>query len=184
MPINRMISLAKAGYLTVSGLMAALGIAAITAPESAAVLLCRLAGGLLFLFGLVKLLGYCSRDLYRLAFQHDLAFGILLPILGAVLLLGSDRRLQLAFLLLGVLILTDALLKVQIALDSRSFGIERWHWILLPAAAAGGLGFVLVARLAFGRPVSGGLLGAALLAEAALNSTTILVAVKVIRRGQ
>ena len=41
---------------------------------------------IMVLFGIVKILGYCSKDLYRLAFQHDPELGTLLVILGAVMI--------------------------------------------------------------------------------------------------
>ena len=45
-----------------------------------------LVGCMMIGFGAVKLMGYFSRDLYRLAFQFDLAYGILLIVLGLIVL--------------------------------------------------------------------------------------------------
>ena len=55
-------------------------------PHMALGAICKMCGIFLIIFGLVKLTGYFSRDLYRLAFQYDLAFGILLIALGIVTL--------------------------------------------------------------------------------------------------
>ena len=37
---------------------------------------------MLIVYGLIKILGYFSRDIYCLAFQFDLAFGVLLAAVG------------------------------------------------------------------------------------------------------
>ena len=60
-----------------------------------------------------KIIGYCSEDLYNLAFQHDLACGVFLIVVG-VITLGCNLRIQ-SYLTpaLGLLILLDAVLKLQ-----------------------------------------------------------------------
>ena len=123
MNLNKWIRAAKTGYLAISVVLIILGIALIAVPNFSAALLCRLAGVIMILFGLIKIVGYFSRDLYRLAFQFDLALGILLIALGAVLILRTDLMLNLICILLGVCILADALGKVQTSLDAKAFGI-------------------------------------------------------------
>ena len=90
----------------------------------------------------------------------------------------------LVILLLGIVVLADAYTKIQIALDSREFGIQHWHWILATALVTGVIGFLLVFRSSVGRPVTVRMMGIALIAEAVQNCTTILIAVKIIRRNQ
>ena len=82
MQLNNRIKAAKIGYIMISILLCVLGIVLIAVPDFSLTLLCRLGGGIMVLFGLIKIVGYCSKDLYRLAFQFDLAFGILLVALG------------------------------------------------------------------------------------------------------
>ena len=77
------------------------------------------------LFGGVKILGYCSRDLYRLAFQHDLALGTLLVILGAVMIFPTAPVISVLCTMFGILLLADALLKMQVAIDSKILGIKK-----------------------------------------------------------
>ena len=57
------------------------------------------------LFGLVKIVGYCSKDLYRLAFQFDLAFGILLVALGVILIIRTDAMVNLICIVMGICVL-------------------------------------------------------------------------------
>ena len=73
---------AKSGYIVMSLVFCAAGTACIANPGLSATVIGRVLGAAMILFGAVKLVGYCSRDLYRLAFQYDLGFGLLLIALG------------------------------------------------------------------------------------------------------
>ncbi len=214
--------MAKAGYVLSCVLLCALGITLIAVPDFSISMLCRVGGILLILFGCVKIIGYISKDLYRLAFQFDLAFGILLISMGAILILRTGSMVhiicsllkdlyRLAFQfdlafgillismgaililrtgsmvhiicsLLGLYILADALLKVQISIDSRSFGIRQW-WIILAAAVITSIvGFLLIFRPYESARMAMILLGISLLSEGILNLVTVLTAVKIFRR--
>ena len=179
---NKYIQAAKSGYIIVSVLLCMLGAALIADPTFSVLLLCRLSGLLLVLFGAIRIVGYVSKDLYRLAFQYDLAFGILLIALGALMMLRTDKMANVLFSILGIYVLADALLKVQIAIDAKAFGIDSWWLILAAAVVAGVAGFLLVLRPSESAGAVMISLGAALLAEGALNFITMLAAVKIVRR--
>ena len=179
---NKYIQAAKSGYIIVSVLLCMLGAALIADPTFSVLLLCRLSGLLLVLFGAIRIVGYVSKDLYRLAFQYDLAFGILLIALGALMMLRTDKMANVLFSILGIYVLADALLKVQIAIDAKAFGLDSWWLILAAAVVAGVAGFLLVLRPSESAGAVMISLGAALLAEGALNFITILAAVKIVRR--
>ena len=179
---NKYIQAAKSGYIIVSVLLCMLGAALIADPAFSVLLLCRISGLLVALFGAIRIVGYVSKDLYRLAFQYDLAFGILLIALGALMMLRTDKMANVLFSILGIYVLADALLKVQIAIDAKAFGIDSWWLILAAAVVAGVAGFLLVLRPSESAGAVMISLGAALLAEGALNFITILAAVKIVRR--
>lgn len=175
---NKRLKAAKAGYTVLSLLLCLLGIFLMVKPDFSIVLLCRIMGGILLLFGAVKIIGYCSRDLYRLAFQYDLAFGILLMALGIILAIRTDMLIHLVCILMGVCVLADALLKIQTAVDARVFGI-RWWWLILTAAILAGIvGFILIFRPSKSTEMIMVLLGISLLAEGILNLITVLTAVQ------
>ena len=136
----------------------------------------------MILFGVVKIVGYCSKDLYRLAFQFDLASGILLIALGIILIIRTDSMMVIMCAIMGVYVLADALLKIQIAMDSRAFGLQKWWLILSAAILTGIVGFLLIFRPTESTQVIMILLGLTLLTEGVLNLITILTAVKIIRR--
>ena len=184
MPVNTLIALAKYGYLVISGLMAALGVTMVSHPEFSMETRCLWGGGILLAFGVVKLIGYCSKDLYRLAFQHDLASGLTMISFSIIIFFRSERAVHLVILLLGIVIMADAYAKVQIAFDSREFGIRKWVWIMLAAVVTGVIGFILVFRESVGGVIPVRLMGVTLIAEAILNCTTILIAVKIMKKSR
>ena len=181
MYLNNRIKAAKTGYIIISILLCVLGIVLIAVPDFSVTLLCVLGGGIMMLFGLVKVIGYCSKDLYRLAFQFDLAFGILFVVLGFILIIRTDAMVNLICIVMGICVLADALLKIQISIDSRAFGIKKWWLILAMAILTGVAGFLLIFRPSESIQTIMILFGIALITEGVLNLITILTAVKIIR---
>lgn len=181
MYLNNRIKAAKTGYIIISILLCVLGIVLIAVPDFSVTLLCVLGGGIMMLFGLVKIIGYCSKDLYRLAFQFDLAFGILFVVLGFILIIRTDAMVNLICIVMGICVLADALLKIQISIDSRAFGIEKWWLILAMAILTGVAGFLLIFRPSESIQIIMILFGIVLITEGVLNLITILIAVKIIR---
>lgn len=181
MYLNNRIKVAKTGYIIISILLCVLGIVLIAVPDFSVTLLCVLGGGIMMLFGLVKIIGYCSKDLYRLAFQFDLAFGILFVVLGFILIIRTDAMVNLICIVMGICVLADALLKIQISIDSRAFGIKKWWLILAMAILTGVAGFLLIFRPSESIQTIMILFGIALITEGVLNLITILTAVKIIR---
>ena len=181
MYLNNRIKAAKTGYIIISILLCVLGIVLIAVPDFSVTLLCVLGGGIMMLFGLVKIIGYCSKDLYRLAFQFDLAFGILFVVLGFILIIRTDAMVNLICIVMGICVLADALLKIQISIDSRAFGIKKWWLILAMAILTGVAGFLLIFRPSESIQTITILFGIALITEGVLNLITILTAVKIIR---
>ena len=171
---------AKTGYIVMSLVFCAAGVLFIVKPDLSASLIGWALGIAMILFGTVKLVGYFSRDLYRLAFQYDLGFGLLLIALGALVLARPVGVLDFLFTALGVAVLTDGLYKVQIAVDARRFGISTWWLTLALAAATGGVGLALVFRPWDSVRLLTILLGAALLAEGILNLCVAVSTVKIV----
>lgn len=181
MYLNNRIKAAKTGYIIISILLCVLGIVLIAVPDFSVTLLCVLGGGIMMLFGLVKIIGYCSKDLYRLAFQFDLAFGILFVVLGFILIIRTDAMVNLICIVMGICVLADALLKIQISIDSRAFGNKKWWLILAMAILTGVAGFLLIFRPSESIQIIMILFGIVLITEGVLNLITILITVKIIR---
>lgn len=151
-------------------------------PDISEPVLYRLCGIILIIFGIVKIRGYFSKDLFQLAFQFDLAMGCISIVLGVILIFRTDIRLNLVSVGMGIFMILDALLRVQTAIDARRFGIEKWYNMLLIAVIVAVSGILLMLMLFKSREGVIRLLGVNLLIDGILNLCTVQSTVKTIRR--
>lgn len=172
--------IAKIGYIAISALMSVLGVMLIIFPQLSIRTVGITCGILLIVFGMIKIVGYFSKDLFRLAFENDLAGGILMIALGSCLFLHTKDTLLFFCTVLGILILSDGLFKVQIAMDAKPFGIRKWWLILVAAVVTCVFGCVLIIRPSASLAVMTELLGISLILDGVLNISTVLTAVKII----
>ena len=139
----KIINVISAGLMFLAGLPFLLFFELETLPAA------RLILSIIFgLTSLSKLFGYFSNDLYRLAFQFDLAIGVFCGILAVLIAFLPESAGSLVPCLISIYVILDSLLKVQTALDARRFGMRAWLAILLSAlvlCVAGG--FALSAAL-------------------------------------
>lgn len=175
---------AKVGYIVMSALFCVLGAVLLIRPDVSVRWFGRLLGIGMLIFGAVKLVGYFSRDLFRLAFQYDLAFGLLLMALGTVTLCHPGDAMSFLCVMFGIPVLADGLFKIQIALDSRRFGIRTWWLVMVLAALTCVIGVLLVFRPWDGAQVLTMLTGISLLLDGILNLSVALCTVKIVRHQQ
>ena len=173
--------IAKIGYIVTSILFCAAGILFMAAPELSVEVIGVCIGIAMILFGIVKLIGYFSKDLFRLAFQYDLEFGILMIILGGIVLFNPKNLMAFLCVALGISILLDGLFKIRIAMDSKQFGIKSWWLILALAILAGAVGVFLIFDSATGSGILSVFLGLTLLAEGILNLYTVISTVLIVK---
>ena len=173
--------IAKIGYIVVSVLFCIAGILFIVLPEISTKIVGIEIGIAAIVFGIVKLIGYFSKDLYRLAFQFDLEFGILMVVLGTIVLFHPKNVMAFIAAAFGIAILFDGLFKIRIALDSKRFGIKDWWLILSLAIIAGIIGVALIFDSAFGAGVLTILMGVSFLSEGILNLYTVIRTVLIVK---
>ncbi|MGN0773868.1 MAG: HdeD family acid-resistance protein [Candidatus Ventricola sp.] len=174
----RLIQTIKRIYIVISFLLCVVGLWMVFVPDLTLTAIGVIIGIVLGVTGVVKLIGYLSRDLYQLAFQFDLAFGILLMALSAAIFLHPEHVISSLCIILGITILTDGLLKIQTSIDARRFGLETWWLILLAAILAGVAGMVLMLRPSQRAQTLTVLMGVSLVAEGILNLCVAICAVK------
>lgn len=175
---------AKIGYIIISAALCLLGAMLIAVPDFSAALLGIICGIILTLFGVVKLIGYFSKDLYRLAFQYDLIFGIVLIAVGVVILIRPESVLNFICIALGLTVLADGISKIRISIESKRFGIHEWWLILISAILTSAMGLVLMFRPSQSVRIMMIILGVTLLLEGILNLCTVITAVKIIKHQQ
>ena len=135
---DNLVKLAKITNTAASFLIFLAGLMLIFLPSTEVTSLQRTVLAVLFLLtGAAKMIGYYSNDLYRLAFQFDFAIGILCALLAGLLAFLPQRVLPTLPVLLSVYVILDALLKLQIAMDARRFGMESWIAILCSSLLLG-----------------------------------------------
>ena len=99
----KQLKLAKNGYIVMSILFMILGICLIIWPDCSMAVFCTAVGIMLIAYGCIKIIGYFSRDFYCLAFQFDLAFGVLLAAVGVIIIVRRNLVVNLIFGIFGVL---------------------------------------------------------------------------------
>ena len=175
------LKIARNGYIVIAVVFCALGIFLMAVPEKAVKIICVLAGILFIADGIIKIIGYFSRDFYCLAFQFDLAFGVLLAAVGIIIIVRRNVVVNLIFGIFGLLILADALFKIQMSIDAKKFGLNLWWRIPLVAILTGVLGFLLLIRPFEAAEIMMILVGVSVLFEGILNLCVAIYTVKIIK---
>ena len=143
----KQLKIACTGYILISIVFYIIGFLCIVDPELIQLHSRTLAGVILIAYGIIKIIGYFSKDLYCLAFQYDFACGIFLIVLGIAALCISARFKDASLLAaLGILILLDSLLSIQTALDSKKFGLASWKYILILSMITGTFGVLIILK--------------------------------------
>lgn len=174
------IKVAKYGYILISALFCLVGLALIILPMPSVRVISVFFGVAMIVFGIIKLIGYFSKDLYRLAFQYDLQFGVLLTVLGVIVLVRYENAMRFICAVFGVCMIADGLFKIRIALDARRFGLRPWWLTLTLAVCSVIVGLLLTFRPADTLSAIAVLLGISLLSEGVLNLSIAISMVKII----
>ena len=166
---------AKYGYIIISAVFTLAGLVMILYPSPSQSFIGIFFGIALLVFGIIKLVGYYSRDLFRLAFQYDLQFGILLCVLGIITLIRHNEAVAFLCAAYGICIMADSLFKIRTAFEAKAFGIRQW-WLTL----------VLAVLMAFSRMYLYVtiLLGISFVSEGLLSLGVALSMVKIIDHQQ
>lgn len=176
----RTLKIARNGYIVSSVCFCALGIWLILEPSVAAELLCLLIGALFTFYGIIKIIGYCAKDFYCLAFQFDLALGLLMGAVGVIIIVRRGALEHMILTIFGLLLLADSLFRIQICIDAKRFGLDLWWKIMVVALAAGTLGALLLIIPSKGAGFMLPLTGAAMVAEGILNLMIVIFTVKIL----
>lgn len=147
---NGVVKSAKIINVISAGLMSLAGLLLLVIPDLETMVAQRIVLGILFgLTGAAKIFGYFSNDLYRLAFQFDLAIGIFCILLTLLTELMPEYAFGTLPIIFAVYVSLDGLLKIQTSVDARRFGMKSWIVMLITAVVLFGAGgFALGAVLA------------------------------------
>lgn len=121
------------------------------------------------LTGAAKVFGYFSNDLYRLAFQFDFATGVFCILLAVLTALVPENMFHALYLLIAAYVTLDALMKVQISIDAKHFGMTRWLMILISSLLLCGAGGFYVGAVVAELMRMPAIIGIALMADGLEN---------------
>lgn len=176
-----LIRIAKFGYIITSLILCLFGLSLILKTDYIPAYLIKIGGVICIIFGTIKLIGYFSKDLYRLAFQFDFELGVIYIILGLIIVLDLGKVINYIAVPVGLLVMVDGLFKLRISKDAKDFGIERSWIILVMGLLASILGGCLALAVGKNLKLCNVLLGLVLLVEGSLNLLTVIMTVKIIK---
>lgn len=162
---NNYSRIVKIVSLVAAALMAGVGIFFIMADgiSGPAVILC---GIVLMIWGASKLMGYFSKDMYGIAFQHGLVSGVLALLTALFVILGVEKNLSRICFAIAVYIIVEGLLYVQSSVDAKKFGLYMWPLIMLLSVVLVCEGVIVIA---FSK-MNQSMIGLCLLAEGIVNA--------------
>ena len=111
-----------------------------------------LLGSNFVVLGLARILGYFANDLYRLAFQYDLATGAFCVIFGVLIVIRPDSIQNVIPFAIGIYVLFDGLLKAQTAFDAKAFGMKHWFGLLISSGVLSVFGVLALVGLTMWTP--------------------------------
>lgn len=137
---------ARSGHIMISFVFYVAAVIYLFFPDLPPMALSCFSGAILIIYGIIKLVGFFSEDLYCLAFRYDLAFGLLIMVIGVLLLAKNISVAQYLTPGLGWMALLDNLFHIQMAKEARDFGMKEWKLILELSIATGILSVLLIIR--------------------------------------
>ena len=176
---------AKWGYLLYSLLLSLLGLALIIWPETSAETFCIIIGAISLIYGIVKIVEYFTRGAVTYSFfQFDLAGGVFLAIVGAVLLLHPRYILTFLPVVIGFYMIIDGVMKIQTSIDAKRFGLRAWWLILIGALLCEALGVYLLFNPLEGGAVLMIVIGISMLFDGIQNIFSALYTAKMVKNVQ
>lgn len=169
-------------YSVLTACLIIVGLVLLAIPGIALNAVCIIFGIYLIIYGVVKVIGYFAKDVYQLAFQFDLALGIVAAIVGIVFICKTSSIVQILSTCIGIVMLIDATLKIQTSLDSKRFGISSWWLMLVMAIMVAAVGIMLILMPGETTKVMIRLIGLNLCLDGVLNLIIVVNTVKTDRK--
>ena len=177
-----LVSKAKWGCVISSIAIIAFGLCLIIWPNLFAIALCTVVGAFFIACGIAKMVGYFAKDAYGLAFQFDFALGIFAVVIGVIFLFRPENVMAFLSVVIGLYILIDGLFKLQTALDSKRFGLQKWPLIFAASIFTGALGLVLILNPFEGATALLIFMGIALMADGIQNICVVIYTIQNIKK--
>ena len=166
----------KWSYVVLSAMFLLLGIYLVVNPETSLVMICRILGAAMAVFGVMKIVLYFIREVEGVAIRFDFAVGLFCIILGALMLWRAPALTDILSVMIGLLVLVDSVFKLQVAVDSRRMGAHSWWVTLVCTVVCLVLGILLVFNPFDGKQVLTIMMGVSLIVDGVQNLCTVVYA--------
>ena len=160
-------------FVLLSILYVALGLVLLVWPVTVMDVLCYLTGGILLLYGVFAIVGFCRAETRTAGSFLALLLGIVAAAVGAVLLLQPALFQSILTIILGIYILIDGLLNLMRALELRRMEHGGWTVHLVLSLITVALGLVVVFRPMLAGAALVQLIGASLVYSGAADLWTL-----------
>lgn len=166
----------KWSYVVLSAMFLLLGIFLVANPETSLIMICRILGAAMAVFGVMKIVLYFIREVEGVAIRFDFAVGLFCIILGALMLWRAPALTDVLSVMIGLLVLVDSVFKLQVAVDSRRMGAHSWWVTLVCTVVCLVLGVLLVFNPFNGKQVLTIMMGVSLIVDGVQNLCTVVYA--------
>ena len=166
----------KWSYVVLSVMFLLLGIYLVVNPETSLIMICRILGAAMAVFGVMKIVLYFIREVEGVAIRFDFAVGLFCIILGVLMLWRAPALTDILSVMIGLLVLVDSVFKLQVAVDSRRMGAHSWWVTLVCTVVCLVLGILLVFNPFDGKQVLTIMMGVSLIVDGVQNLCTVVYA--------
>ena len=105
----------------------ALGVVLILWPGATMTTICYLLAAMLLALGVVSLINYLRKDISGIIYRYDLVVGLSAILGGILIIIKVDKLTELIPVVLGFLVTTSGILKMQNSVDMMRLGHGTWH---------------------------------------------------------
>ena len=159
----------RTSLILVSLVLLLLGLALIIWPAAAQRVVCYVAGALCAALGVGRIAAQ-----WRLSRDWGFQLSYLLGVLIMLLIVRADAMIAIFGALVGLALAADSVVKLQMSLRMRAFGLPRWKALAIGAAALFVLGVVLLFDPFAGATAMTVVMGVMLVLDAAADIWTIV----------
>ncbi len=160
--------------LALSFIYLALGVVLIIWPIESRMAICYVLGAACAVYGVVRIFAY-FKDGGALS-SMGLALGVSAVVLGLALIFAAKAIIAIFGVIIGVAILTDSILRLQLAFNLKRAGTRGWATVLIFAALMLVLGVVLLFDPFAGAAAATVLTGVSLAVDGILNLVSVIMA--------
>lgn len=126
-----------------------LGIIMIVYPNATMVMFCYVLSIVTGVLGLINIISYFRRNVIESLYKYDFANGIMLLFISIILVVKSDKIVELIPVILGLLVFASGVIKLQHALDLKKIQFSGWLYVLIIAFLCLSIGAVCILQPAF-----------------------------------